>query len=181
MPLRDQNKAKTLKHSQKKSAPRAPFKTRITDSTSAWPRTNREICRRKTGLHLSTIMFSTAAASNSTRPLLGNTRRRQRTSSGDDVKPPKAKRQRSALRHDDSREISALGQRDDAEVNGIDTETEESLQVVASASATFGELPLRGPRKADKQSRVGISALLVGNFWSQAELLAGHMWLTSES
>lgn len=108
-------------------------------------------------------MFSTNAASNPTLPFLRNARRRQRTSSGEDVKPPKAKRQRSTLRRDGDYDISGVDQQADDGVNGLDSALEPSTLGLTGASAGFGDLPVRGPRKADKYSRTGISALLVSN------------------
>lgn len=82
-----------------------------------------------------------------------NTRRRQRTSSDDSVKPPKAKRQRSVLRQKDDSPS-------DAQLSGLPL----SGDVTTDPMETEFHLPLRGSKQTEalKNDKEGAILLVSG-------------------
>ncbi|KAL1953476.1 hypothetical protein VTO42DRAFT_2772 [Malbranchea cinnamomea] len=114
-------------------------------------------------------MFSSNVVTSSTLSSLRNPRRRQRTSSDEGVKPPQAKRQRSALRHDDYN--TTEGDLKDRESSESEAALEWSTPGQRNTDASPKELPLRGPRKAEKHGRSGVSPLLASyDFYTVSHL-----------
>lgn len=105
-------------------------------------------------------MFSTESA-HATSLSLRNPRRRQRTSSDESVKPPKAKRQRSGLRHD------TFDAPDGVQVDHrVNQATDELLPGHGESSGVNGgtttkELALRGGRKDQSGDRADGTLILV--------------------
>lgn len=106
-------------------------------------------------------MFSTESAHTATSLSLRNPRRRQRTSSDESVKPPKAKRQRSGLRHDtfDAPGSVKLDPRANQATDGLLSSQGESA-VVNGGTATK-ELAVRGGRKEQSGDRADGTLILV--------------------
>ncbi|OGM42020.1 hypothetical protein ABOM_009709 [Aspergillus bombycis] len=81
---------------------------------------------------------------------LRNPRRRQRTSSDEPVNPPKAKRQRSSLRHGSS--DIPLEDQNELNEHGSCSTTLASQDLETADNATFQEsIPIRGPKKLEKR------------------------------
>lgn len=89
---------------------------------------------------------------------LRNPRRRQRTSSDDSIKPPKAKRQRSALRQD------TFEPPYDANVNGLAGPANGDVSLnghapeevpPANGGVSSKDLALRGPKKQERRGERG--------------------------
>lgn len=106
-------------------------------------------------------MFSTESAHATTSLSLRNSRRRQRTSSDESVKPPKAKRQRSGLRHDtfDAPGDVQFDHRVNQAADELLSSHGESAGVNGSTPAK--ELPLRGGRKEQSGDRADGTLILV--------------------
>ncbi|KAL1965172.1 hypothetical protein VTN77DRAFT_6085 [Rasamsonia byssochlamydoides] len=97
-------------------------------------------------------MFATDVVTVHSTSSLRNPRRRQRTSSDDSVKPPKAKRQRSALGQD-TFDPPVVAEVEDGEQ--VSQPVQQSAAVPESGIAPNGDvfqrhLALRGPKKAEK-------------------------------
>lgn len=96
---------------------------------------------------------------------LRSSRRRQRTSSDESVKPPKAKRQRSALGENalsapESAADSGLREprRPSKPITSIETSDGEGVE------ATQKNLPVRGPKKTEKSDASDRTIVLVQYF-----------------
>ncbi|KAL1983543.1 hypothetical protein VTN96DRAFT_10203 [Rasamsonia emersonii] len=83
---------------------------------------------------------------------LRNPRRRQRTSSDDSVKFPKAKRQRSALRQDtfDPPDVATLGDGEHVSESSQQSASVEESGITSSEDVFQRQLTLRGPKKTEK-------------------------------
>jgi nuclear pore complex protein Nup133 len=105
-------------------------------------------------------MFSTESA-HATSLSLRNPRRRQRTNSDESVKPPKAKRQRSGLRHDTFDAPSSV------RVDRVNQATEEVVppnhgeSSGVNGSVATKELVVRGGRKEPGGDRADGTLVLV--------------------
>ncbi|KAI9039261.1 putative nuclear pore complex subunit Nup133 [Aspergillus affinis] len=99
-------------------------------------------------------MFVPKTAVTSTGPLR-NPRRRQRTGSDDSVKPPSAKRQRSALRNGDSGASSEnqLGQHssDESSEYPIHSTSDERAAFAVDSSSSPKAIPIRSIQKIEKE------------------------------
>jgi nuclear pore complex protein Nup133 len=110
------------------------------------------------------MMFSTNTPSHSAVASLRNPRRRQRTTSDESVKFPRAKRQRSTLRQ--SSDETPGGRRFADELShGESSETQVSSKISPDNGLILNEIALRGPRKPEKRgARVDGTIFLVGSF-----------------
>lgn len=83
-----------------------------------------------------------------------NPRRRQRTGSDESVKPPKAKRQRSVLRHDDlgnqSQDAVSEAQPRFSEYQTL-AEPDGSNSIPADRASMERQIVIRGPKMADQR------------------------------
>lgn len=96
---------------------------------------------------------------------LRNPRRRQRTSSDDSVKFPKAKRQRSALRQDtfDPPDVATLGDGEHVSESSQQSASVEESGITSSEDVFQRQLTLRGPKKTEKSGdNVDGTVILVG-------------------
>lgn len=111
-------------------------------------------------------MFSPDVAGPSTAASLRNPRRRQRNQNEDSIKPPKAKRHRSALRNDtftplENVEVNAIAGQANGElsVNGHSTAQSptpaSTRQTRSSGNTGLQELAYRPQKKQDKRAERG--------------------------
>ncbi|KNG81051.1 hypothetical protein ANOM_010078, partial [Aspergillus nomiae NRRL 13137] len=119
----------------------------------------------------SLTMFLPKAAISSASSLR-NPRRRQRTSSDEPVNPPKAKRQRSSLRHGSS--DICLEDQSELREHGNCSTTLASQDLDTADNATFQEsMPIRGPKKLERRGEAdGTIVLSKTDFYNVLQLPA---------
>lgn len=109
-------------------------------------------------------MFAPDVIAHSTSSLR-NPRRRQRTSSDDSVKLPKAKRQRSVLRQDtfDPPDIAALRDGERVSQPSQQSASVEESSITSNEDVFQRQLTIRGPKKTEKSGdSVDGTVILVG-------------------
>ncbi|KAL2816175.1 Non-repetitive/WGA-negative nucleoporin C-terminal-domain-containing protein [Aspergillus granulosus] len=117
-------------------------------------------------------MFAPKAA---TSAALRNPRRRQRTSSGESIKPPNAKRQRSILRQDETFETADLTERDPyyrSLEHPTPTGTNDSNPGVTNDDDVQKSIPIRTTKKHEKRKGDTINPIILSktDFYTVSQL-----------
>ncbi|PGH13795.1 hypothetical protein AJ80_06183 [Polytolypa hystricis UAMH7299] len=118
-------------------------------------------------------MFSNTVAPLPSIAALRNPRRRQRTSSDETVQPPKAKRQRSALRRSGN-EAFDLAQNHGEHVDPFEGGPVSAISPSPDGITNSNDLPLRGPRKTEKRGDYADGAITLANndYYTVSHLLS---------